>query len=744
MARTTGVSVENKFLNGLVTEASALNFPGGSVVETDNVRYTRTAKASRRFGFDAETGYVEDTVTNNSYAIKTFFWKNIGENGDNSFLVRQVGNTINFFRIATDGSVSPNKHTSSVNIVDFASSGSGNHNLYECDFSSGYGYLFVAHKFIEPFYVLYDSQTDEFTSGQIDIQIRDFDGLEDNLDVKDRPSTLTDTHKYNLYNQGWAPFDAGPYTTPWTFIATFSGYFPPTPSIQGDPLSTWFGNRSDYPSNADVWWILKDTYGAFNPKSTVQVDRGNSPAPKGHYILNPFYKDRTSAVEDSVRIQNVLTTVSIPSLGIESSGSFRPKTIGFFGGRVWYGGVDANGYSNKLYFSQVVKTEKEFGLCYQLNDPTSESLFDILSTDGGEISILDCASIIKIFTYQNSLLVFATNGVWSISGSQGVGFSATDYSISKLSSTPSLSNSSFIDAGGIPVWWNAEGIYTIGGNATMAQSSVNSISDERIKSYFIDEIPDNSKFYARGDYNPRAREMQWLFRSTDPTTGLENYSFDRILAYNIDTKGFYIFSFDNSLVQINSINCIMGKGSNYISEIVYDGSNAVVTDGPGDAVTITDINTSQLSGKFKYLISHLVSGTSYKFTFSDEHRTDYKDWYFYDSVGSERTAYCITGYKVENEGNKPFQNNYSFIFVDNTLAPQFYVQGVWNYGNDVSSNRFTNSQLLNFNTQYRDYSFRKIKVRGSGISLQFKFTSKEGCAMDIVGWSNFVTGNPYV
>jgi len=51
------------------------------------------------------------------------------------------------------------------------------------------------------------------------------------------------------------------------------------------------------------------------------------------------------------------------------------------------------------------------GNCYQVNDPTSDQLFDLLPTDGGVIVIQGCGSIYKLFPLQNALLVFAANGV---------------------------------------------------------------------------------------------------------------------------------------------------------------------------------------------------------------------------------------------------------------------------------------------------------------------------------------------
>jgi hypothetical protein len=98
----------------------------------------------------------------------------------------------------------------------------------ECSFSSGLGYLFVAHPLCNPFYVSYDPVTDTISSGAITITVRDFERVEDSLAIDNRPSTLTDLHKYNLYNQGW--------------YVTAKNATPGTSNV----LTYWDGARTDF------------------------------------------------------------------------------------------------------------------------------------------------------------------------------------------------------------------------------------------------------------------------------------------------------------------------------------------------------------------------------------------------------------------------------------------------------------------------------------------------------------------
>ena len=131
--------------------------------------------------------------------------------------------------------------------------------------------------------------------------------------------------------------------------------------------------------------------------------------------------------------------------------TIRPRTGTWFQGRVFYAGVDASQqatgdaqyytWTENIYFSQIITPgdNTEFGYCYEINDPTSETLFDLLPSDGGVINIQGSGSIYKLFPVVNGLLVFAANGIWFITGSQGIGFTATVYTVTKLSGVQSIS-----------------------------------------------------------------------------------------------------------------------------------------------------------------------------------------------------------------------------------------------------------------------------------------------------------------
>lgn len=471
-------------------------------------------------------------------------------------------------------------------------------------------------------------------------------------------------------------------------------------------VNGWKAAIGNYPSNADVWWLFKRQDGVYDPGATIsQVTLNTGPAPSGHFILSAFNQQRTliSAVSG---LTDVATLV-------------RPRTGAWFQGRVWYTGVDASmqatGDSNfytwteKLYFSKVVNTPDDFGACYQNNDPTSENLFDLLPTDGGVIAIQGSGAIYKLFPIQNGMLVFAANGIWYITGSQGIGFAANDYTVTKISSVQSISGSSFVNVLGLPYFWNEEGIQTVmpGPNGGL---QVSSITFSTIDSTY-NEIPLKCKRLAKGDYNPIDYVIQWTYRDTNGANIAEDYKFNRILNYSTANKAFYTYTVDNTFASINGIKYIAGPGG-----------------------------STSPPPTFKYLSSY-PNGGVFSFQFSQERDSTYTDWAS-TSVPLDYSSYFVTGYKLHGKAVARFQMPYIYVYSrtdEDTVS--YYIQGLWDYTTSGNSGRWSVAQYVHIDEDNRNMVVKRHRIRGQGLVLQIKVKSVSGQPFDIMGWSTFETTN---
>lgn len=773
MAQQIISNVENNFTQGLKTEYTGLNFPENAATDTDNCIYTLVGNVTRRYGIDFEENYSTKTIDRTNKAISKYRWTNAGGDGSSEILVMQVGGTLYFYKSSAATVSAPVSAQALTGTVDLTAYQTSTFDItIACEYADGNGLLFVYHPTMDPIFVEFHPFDNTFLSRAITIRTRDFIGIPDGLGVDIRPSTLSIEHQYNLMNQGWTAgaawsafsnstvtvigtgnktWDIGvpglnisngdivnvysndpnnienptwgsrylmtgtvvSYTSTSLTInisyidpgvlhdASYIGdlnnwslwYFTP---ISRGYIDSWVSAVGNYPSNADVWWRFKNSSGAYDPAGTysnVSVNTGY--APKGHFILDEFSQNRTGAS-------------GVPSLTTVST-SKRPRLGAWFQGRVWYAGVDDTQFSvgnvetyswtERIYFSQVATNNSEFGNCYQVNDPTSETLFDLLPTDGGYISIQGCGPVYKLFPIQNGMLVFAANGIWFITGSQGIGFTANDYTITKISSVRTQSSTSFVNVQGLPYFWNEEGIYTV----TPAQQGlglqIEPLTVSTILSYYSD-IPKTSKLYVKGDYNPIEYTIQWLFKSTDETDVTSRYEYDKILVYNTANKAFYPYSV---------------SGTPKINDIIY-------LPGPG--------HVDSPEPAFKYICSY-----SNSFTMAEEYDDQFLDWYSYDNIGVDYNSYFITGYKLHGQGQRRFQVGYIYVYSNGDVPTSYKIQGIWDYARDGNSGKWTTIQLVTNTLTRFSKLFRRHKIRGRGLVLQFKVSSVKGMSFDINGWS---------
>ena len=729
MPRSAGIAVENNFSRGLVTEATGLTFPENACTETFDCVFRKIGEVRRRKGFEYESSYSLFTLTaaRSESAISSFLWTGAGGDGNSSFVCLQVGRYIYFY--AVGDSLSANKHTTSIDLDSFDVAGGTLPFSYPVSFAQGDGKLFVVGQFIEPFYVTYTPSTDTLSSGtQITIQVRDLQGdPADTLDTAERPTATvtTDTavinaHLYNLMNQGWA-----------------NAVYTDAPS-QENPVKDWDTSETTLPANSDRWWQLKNADSQLDMGELDKFPVVSTEAPKGHFIWNAFNVDRTAATgTDSTGGSESFDTLwgrggltnKASTLTVDST-NYRPSSVAFFANRVWYGGVNEGGYNSKLYFSQILTDISHAGHCYQEQDPTSEEFYELLPTDGGTLEIPEIANIVYMKESQNSLYIFATNGIWRITGSEGIGFSATDFAVNKVSSVQNVDNQSFVDLNGVPAWINAEGIWLLQQDQSLGSVNITSLSKDTIQSFF-EAIPSSSIPYIQGSYNAKERLVYWLYKSTEGVSTDDKYEYDRCLVFNTETGAFYPWKLntDNDIkviglavstgfsTELNEVNVVVG------ADVVQDSNPTNVTEDQ-----TTDVSVSSTT-KF------LCENASDQITWAEQYDTDYLDWTTAKGTGKNYSSYFITGFKLRGEGLRKQQTGYIRVHSRVESDSSVKVQGVWDYYTSDGARWSTEQQGYKSVTN-GSYSERRLKVRGHGLALQLRFASEQGKPFNVIGWSS--------
>ena len=737
MAVQPSVKDSFTFVGGLNTEGGYFITPENSWKDGVNIIPTLDGSIERRTGIDYEDSYQLYAanllaVDKQQHAYATGLWTTVAGNGDLNFFVAQVGPTIYFYDAAS-GSVSNNKQSFSVTLTSVIDNteiiGSA-----ICSFASTYGKLIVTSKNTYPIIITYTPNVNPALEGtithkNIDIEIRDFKG-----NITGQPVDVEYTQAewealginfsyvlYNLYNQGWTD----------TQIATYKT-----------------ANADKYPSNTKSWIFGKDTNDVFVADLLNKQDFGNSPAAKGRYIIAPFFNRET------------VTSIY-----------YRPSICSFFAGRAWFSDVEDTGSIGIIYFSQVLDDIDKVGKCYQQNDPTSEVLSDIQDSDGGVISIPDAGAIVALHPVGRGIMVFSSNGVWFISGIDR-GFTASSYSVERISSVGCNNPKSIVDVEGTLAYWSSNGIYTLAQGRTGAEYTSANVSDKNIASFYGD-IPILSRFYAEGSYNGFDKTIYWLYSSAENGINNENrFDKDSVLALDLRLNSWYWFSFDTTVGSI-PVSIEATRETNQVSTS-YTVAAGVDTVNAGTDTVGVNINVTTSTQKvFKFLTLHKVNSNNYSVTFSDlnntrDTTTSFKDWYSANAVGVEKTSYVLTGYNMGGNGPARVKTGqYLTVFLKRTetafdantipLNPSScLMQARWDFTDNGYAGKWADEvqvyrQLRPFfaqpSTAFDDsypLVITKNKLRGRGKAAQFKYTSEAGKDMKIVGWTVTYVGGTNV
>lgn len=492
---TRGDTQINNFVGGLITEASPLSFPENASLDEINFKLNRDGTRWRRLGLDFEDDYVlNDTGFTDEQMARSrqrfFRWPSPSGNVDIEIGVVQIGGALYFIDLFTEN---PSANLlNGGNAVD-----SGLRGNVVLDFTIINNDLIVVGAALpEPFFLSYDADTDTITNTTTTLKIRDFYGVDDGLSAGQRPTTLSNTHKYNLRNQGWSE----------EIISTCGT----------DALDCTFTTIGKYPSNSDTWSLGKvaDVTDADHDKYDPEVLQRNSfdigEAPKGRFIIDLYDRGASREIESGITLPSVDRELGLISVAEA------------YAGRIFYSGINSKilGGDNRsvnmsaaVLFSQTVRNKEDVAKCYQQADPTSPNNNDLVDTDGGIVFVSGAVNIVKLLTIKTSLFVFAENGVWEIRGDEG-GFRPTAFQVNKVSSIGVFSPESIVEANGTIFFWAKEGIFSLSPNQFGDAYDSTNVTITTIQRHY-NSLPNLIKQAAKGYYDVSNNSIRWLFQSDE-------------------------------------------------------------------------------------------------------------------------------------------------------------------------------------------------------------------------------------
>lgn len=721
----------NSFVRGLITEATPLTFPENASIDEDNFILNRDGSRQRRLGMDFEENNTListalATVDFAKAAITAFKWDNVDDVADSSVGVIQVGNRL--FILDLD------KDNPSSSLLDTIVLSTRYANI-PLQYAPIKGVLVMVSSddITGPQYLQRTSPTD-FTVSTYELKVRDIWGVDDGLAVDERPTLLDDEHKYNLLNQGWTE-------TNYDLVA--------------------------FPSNSDVMQFGKDSMDDFTKAFLDKQFFGNTPAAKGRYIINAYLRGSSRLTQTSTSLVSDLENNTT-------------STVAAYAGRVFYAGVNSNvtsgdslspSYTGTIFFSRLVDTLDKLGQCYQEADPTSEHISDLIATDGGTIDIPEAANIFKLITRGSSLVVIAENGVWEITGPDGV-FRADDFSISQITNVGALGTNSIVNAEGNILYWSRGGIYVLSPNDVSGRLVAQNLSESTIQNFY-NNIPSFGKMHAKAHYDASNRKVSWLYNDTSDYDGSGQVSmYNRELVFDTVLQAFYPATIQTLDTESPFVAAYMPV-KNLIEaqrqdNVVVNGEQVVVN---GEDVVLTSNVRGTGQNTTKYVV--IKPSPTRLLTLGHYTNTSFLDWEADDSVGKDAPAFLVTGYELFADSQRrkyiPYltthfrrtETGFTDSNKDNSLEPinpsSCLIQAQWDFANSANSGKFgTPFQAYRLTRAYIpsgtgdsfDYGHvmitTKSRLRGSGRALSLKFDTEAANDLHIYGWAMLAEGNENV
>ena len=781
----------NAFVKGLITEASPLTFPENASVDEQNFILNRDGSRRRRLGI-AQQGDVRQLgyIGIEGRPTGAYQWKEAGGITDNTYTICQIGVELLIYSTVV-GQDAPQYH-SNILMSDFVSFGT--ENIPQVDFTSVDGVLVVAHGKGDLLSVEYVEATDTFEVSTFRLKIRDTFGVQTpfvrvNLfpDLDTRPSLdlddllddenssirpwLTDlsddsvfsNHIYNLRNQSWG--------RPRTALQ-LNGASTDT-VLSSDPIVAFLDQQATIPANGDIVASAMIDYAeqAGAPPRFIPIEMGktpltNSSSPRGSFIIDALSRgvSRSTVVGNLVDEangdldQSFKMKVPLP-LDTTPDGA---RCVTEYGGRVWYGGfsgtvTDGDSRSPRMssyvLYSQLVKSRTDIDRCYQKNDPTYEQEADLLATDGGFIRLDGAYGIKRLEAIGNSLIIFATNGIWAVSGGTDEGFTAEAFIVKKISDKGILAPKSVVVVDSSCMFWGDDGIYAVSATEVGGYQSQNISSNTIQKKY--ESIPIEQRRQASGIYDKYDNTARWVYG--ERVSGSESYE----LVFNLDLSA-YTF---NVIKPVGSTTGFLlapvtvppfKTGIEVVD--VEVGTEPVVI--AFDQIVIDEKSPVSSNRETFYFTALSENRASVGFTAYTNER--FADWSQDVADGIDAEAYLITGYGPQGDFQRRKQVSRITTYMEKTedsyvldgtdIVPAnqsgCILQARWDWHNTPSGNRwgrenqiYKNKRLFmpeGLNSAHDDGESvvtTKTKLRGHGKTLSLLFKSEPEKDCKILGWS---------
>lgn len=374
-----------------------------------------------------------------------------------------------------------------------------------------------------------------------------------------------------------------------------------------------------------------------------------------------------------------------------------------------------------VLFSQTVEEDaKNIGCCYQVNDPTSEEISDLVPTDGGHVKFNAMGDGLALATFNRGILVFGRDKVYGLISPADKKFSATEYDTVELSSAGLAGNKSVVSVADAVFYWSPLGIFRIGVNLNTGSTLVaQNIAAGTIQQYY-NNISQYSKDNARAVFDYATNRIYWYY----PTTEGEPWKLNGVLVYDLNYNAFMPYKIADGGAVVAVFTTIIAE-RNRPAYNMYAGDKLVKAG--EDNVIAKEISTKY--DRFQAL-QHCIIDDTGNISFGDYNSRDYKDW-----LTSSYDSYMLS---VPLTFNDTYYNKQVPLLQTiltrteedvTTVSGKYigqsgaYLRMRWGWSNSDKSNRWDLIQSC-YKPQkdflHTDYVSSLLHVRGRGKAIQIE------------------------
>jgi hypothetical protein len=735
------------FVKGLNTDQGVITGDSGFTRDESNVVLQKDGSRKVRLGLDYESNILQGLTgtTINTTAFTSYTWEAAG-NKDKTFIVMQQGYKLHFFDAGSSSIIAGFHSTIELTTTPYYNTTTAS----DCrvEYAPGNGSLFIAGLKFEPCRVGYNGTT--LNKVDIVIETRDYYGIPDGVEPDARPTSLSNDNKYNLFNQGWYQKANNRSGTVVNVIDEF------------------YTKELDFPAKIYQWWRGKReaNYGQFFSEDLRNIYSGRLEAPKGHFVIDVFRRNYSRSVKTNTTTKqeffgNSVNGPAAFSYGSKDEERNRPAAVAWYAGRLFWAGAisdidgalasspDLTGY---LFYSQTVRSELDYGKCYQEADPASEEDSDLVASDGGYMVFPGAGRVQKLAVIMDSLIVMTDKQVLAIRGGDA-GFTAEAQQSYKILDVGIAGPGCAVIAEGSLFLWAKDGIYSVGYNGQSGGISAQNLSSGKIQDY-LTQINPIQQAYVQSVYDSLNKRVSWWYNSDNSFNGvIDTGKLVTELSYDILLQAFCknALASNNNYLATSPFYTVSPRVS-IIANNVTSGADTVVSG--SDNVTVGGSGYSYTANKvFMFLINTSTStlGVSYY------KNTAYKDYglttYTAFLQGNNDILGDATSKKYPTYFRCQFRRTETAFINNGSGQPTLdfpsscKMQAKWDYSDSDSSGKWsTEQEIYRFTRAYMpgaigdafDYGQEvittKTKVLGTGRSLSMKFSAVAGKGFHLLGF----------